>query len=433
MQKETIIHNNRKVTKTTKNNGTISYTQRGVYIGIDVKTGKKVTSSITAKTLRSLDRKIMQARLDFEEKGATLKETLVINNFEELAEAWFTSFVTWVSSQNTINRVRGYLDTYIIPKFGDYRPEEIKSADIQIWVNKLAQQSKKSVQSGDRKSKKGHAKDFGAVIYKLSDIFDFGITNFELSHNPAKTIKIPPKPKSSKKRVMVLLEEELATWLNFLNNLPNTRANRRFKVICDTLLSSALRINELLALTIHDLDFETSEIIVNKTLMWKAGNKKLGIKGEMICKDSAKTDAGNRRVSVPRQILKDLQAFHNEMQSYFKKHNLPTVDLIFPTIYGNYMCDRNERATLKKRLVELGLPDYGFHLFRHTHASLMLNAGVNWKELQIRMGHKSIKTTMDTYAELAPKKKSEAVDIYLKEIAKLTAQQMTTFLTTFSK
>ena len=69
MQKETIIHNNRKVTKTTKNNGTISYTQRGVYIGIDVKTGKKVTSSITAKTLRSLDRKITQAKLDFDSDG----------------------------------------------------------------------------------------------------------------------------------------------------------------------------------------------------------------------------------------------------------------------------------------------------------------------------------------------------------------------------
>ena len=47
MQKETIIHNNRKVIKTIKNNGTISYTQRGVYIGVDVKTGKKVTSSST--------------------------------------------------------------------------------------------------------------------------------------------------------------------------------------------------------------------------------------------------------------------------------------------------------------------------------------------------------------------------------------------------
>mgnify|MGYP003088743817 FL=1 len=421
MQKETIIHNNRKITKTTKNNGIISYTQRGIYIGIDVKTGKKVTSSITAKTLRSLDRKIIQARLNFEEKGSTLKETFVIHTFEELAEAWFTSFVTWVTSQNTINRVRGYLDTYIIPKFGNYKPEEIKPADIQIWVNKLAQQSKKSVESGAKKSKKGHAKDFGAVIHKLSDIFDYGITNFELTHNPARTIKIPPKPKPSKERIMVLHEDDLATWLNYLSNLPNTRANRRFKVICDTLLASALRINELLAMTIHDLDFDNNELTVTKTLMWRAANKKLGIRGEVVCKNSAKTDSGNRKVAVPRKTLEELKDFYNEMNTYFEKHDLPATDLIFPTIYGNYMCDRNERTTLKKRLSELGLPDYGFHLFRHTHASLMLNAGANWKELQIRMGHKSIKTTMDTYAELAPKKKAEAVEIYLKEIAKLTA------------
>jgi len=32
-------------------------------------------------------------------------------------------------------------------------------------------------------------------------------------------------------------------------------------------------------LTINDLDFDANEIIVNKTLMWKAGNKKLAIKG----------------------------------------------------------------------------------------------------------------------------------------------------------
>lgn len=420
MKKEIIIHNNRKVTKTIKNNGTISYTQRGVYIGVDVKTGKKVTSSVTAKTLRGLDRKIIQTRLDFENRGSTFKETLVINNFEELAEAWFISFITWVTSQNTINRVRGYLDTYIIPKFGDYKPDEIKSVDIQIWVNQLAQKSKKSVEAGNKKSKKGHAKDFGAVIHKLSDIFDFGITNFELPHNPARTIKIPPKPKPSQKRIMVLHEEDLSKWLNFLNSLPNTRANRRFKLICNTLLASALRINELLALTIHDIDFKANEILVNKTLMWKAGNKKLGIKGKMVCKNSAKTDSGNRRVAVPRKILEDLKSFHDEMNSYFKRHGLPTVDLIFPTIYGNYMCDRNERATLKKRLTELDLPDYGFHLFRHTHASLMLNAGANWKELQVRMGHKSIRTTMDIYVSLTNKNMHNAVDIYLKEIDKLT-------------
>lgn len=85
------------------------------------------------------------------------------------------------------------------------------------------------------------------------------------------------------------------------------------------------------------------------------------------------------------------------------------------------MCDRNERTTLEKRLESINLPKYGFHLFRHTHASLMLNAGANWKELQTRLGHKSISTTMDTYAELAPKIIQNAVNIFTQKMKELTA------------
>lgn len=150
---------------------------------------------------------------------------------------------------------------------------------------------------------------------------------------------------------MVLHDEDLKYWLSYLEALPNTRANRRFKVICNTLLASALRINELLALEISDLDFETNEILVSKTLMWKSANKKLGIKGEMICKQAPKTDSGYRKVAVPPIIMATLKEFHNEMTAYFEKHSLPQSKLIFPTIYGNYMCDRNERATLKKTLI----------------------------------------------------------------------------------
>lgn len=420
MNKETIQHNNKKVIKTTKQNGEISYSIKGVYIGTDIKTGKRITRTITAKTLKALDRKIVESKIQFEKSGSTIKETIQIGNFESLAEFWFSHFKTWVSSQNTINRVRGYLDTYIIPQFGNYKPEQIEASDIQLWLNRLVKKAKQAIESGKKRAPKGSAKDFGAMAHKMSDIFDFGITNCGLKTNPAKTIKIPPKPKAIKERIMVLHDEDLKLWLAYLDTLPNTRANRRFKIICNTLLASALRINELLALEITDLDFETNEIIVNKTLMWKSANKKLNQKGGIICKNSPKTDAGNRRVAVPISTLEGLREFHQEMSLYFEEHHLPRSKLIFPTIYGNYMCDRNERATLKKRLIELGLPDYGFHLFRHTHASMMLNAGTNWKELQHRMGHKSITTTMDTYAELAPKKKFEAVDIFLDKLQELT-------------
>jgi integrase len=421
MKLETITRNNKKILKKTKSNGEISYSQKGVYLGIDSKTGKQVTTTVTGRTLKILERNLVQVKLDFEKNGSTKKEQLKIEYFWDLAEIWFSSFKTWVTSENTLNRVRGYLDTYIIPRFGDYKPDQIESSDIQIWVNQLAVNAQCSMELGMKRSEKGKAKDFGAVAHKLSDIFDFGITNFGLKTNPAQTIKIPPKPRANRERIMVLHDEDLTKWLTFLHSLSNTRGNRRFKIICDTLLCSALRINELLALTIHDLNFENSEIIVSKTLMWKTANKKLGIKGQVICKPTPKTKSGHRQVPVPLDTLVQLEAFHDEMNSYFDKHDLPESDLIFPTIYGNFMCDRNERATLKKRLTAIGLPDYGFHIFRHTHASIMLNAGANWKELQVRMGHNSITTTMDAYAELAPKKKAEAVNIFLEKLSELSA------------
>lgn len=419
MKKETIVHNDKKITKTIKNDGSVSYSQKSVYLGLDDKTGKPVKTTITAKTLKTLDRKIITTKLDFAKNGSTRKEQVQITTFEDLAEIWFISFKTWVSSENTLNRVRGYLDTYIIPRFGEHKPEKVKSSDIQIWVNELAINAQTSLKAGKKRSEKGRAKDFGAIVHKLSDIFDYAITNFGLEINPAQTIRIPPKPKANKERVMILHDEDLKKWLNLINALPDTRGNRRFKVICDTLLCSALRINELLALTIHDLDFKNSEILVSKTLVWKTANKELKIKGQVICKPTPKTASGFRNVSIPLETLNQLKAFNQEMNNYFKKHGLPKSDLIFPTIYGNYMCDRNERTTLKKRLADAGLPDYGFHIFRHTHASIMLNAGANWKELQVRMGHKSITTTMDIYAELAPKKKADAVNIFLNKIEEL--------------
>lgn len=421
MNIEKIIHKGKTVLKKVKDNGKISYSAKSIYLGLDIKTGKPVKTTVTAKTLRSLDRKIIQAKIDFEESGSTRKETFSIATLSDLAELWFSNYETWVSSDNTLNRVRNYLDTYILPQFGQYQPDKVTSSDIQNWVNELATKSKESVDSGIKRAEKGCAKDFGAIAHKLSDIFDFGITHFELKHNPAQSIKISPKPKSNQKRIMVLHDEDLTIWLNFVDTLPNTRANRRFKVICDNLLASGMRINELLALTIYDLDFESSEILVTKTLVWKNAKPKLGLKGKVVCKNTPKSDSGNRKIAVPYQIIEQLQNFHDEMNLYFKKNGLSKSKLIFPTIYGNYMCDRNERATLKRRLQEVGLPDYGFHLFRHTHASMMLNAGMNWKELQVRMGHKSIKTTMDIYAELAPKNQTQAVDIYLNKIAELTS------------
>jgi integrase len=49
-----------------------------------------------------------------------------------------------------------------------------------------------------------------------------------------------------------------------------------------------------------------------------------------------------------------------------------------------------------------GLGRIGLHTLRHTHATLMLSAGVHPKIVQERLGHSSISVTLDTYSHLLP-------------------------------
>lgn len=74
MKIEKITHNNKKVIKKTKTNGEISYSLKGAYLGLDSKTGKQVTTTITARTLKALDRNLIQAKLNFEKNDSTKRK-----------------------------------------------------------------------------------------------------------------------------------------------------------------------------------------------------------------------------------------------------------------------------------------------------------------------------------------------------------------------
>lgn len=202
-QEEKYVYKGKTLIKTTKSDGSINYTKRGIYLGTDSKTGKKITISITARTLKEFDRKVREAKLNFERNGNTRKEIVQIEKFEDLAIVWFNSYRTLVSSENTLNRVSGYVYNYILPKWGDYIPSQIEASDVQIWLTQMANNARESINSR-MIDKKGKSQEFGAIFHKFSDIFDYGITNFGLKNNPTSTIKVPPRPKKGDERVKVL-------------------------------------------------------------------------------------------------------------------------------------------------------------------------------------------------------------------------------------
>ncbi|MBW9148807.1 tyrosine-type recombinase/integrase [Clostridium sp. CM028] len=59
---------------------------------------------------------------------------------------------------------------------------------------------------------------------------------------------------------------------------------------------------------------------------------------------------------------------------------------------------------------ELGIK-YNFHSLRHTHATILLEGGTVPKDIQERLGHSKIGTTMDTYSHVTLKMKNDTVNI----------------------
>ena len=58
-----------------------------------------------------------------------------------------------------------------------------------------------------------------------------------------------------------------------------------------------------------------------------------------------------------------------------------------------------------------GLPHIRIHDFRHTHASLLVNEGINIQEIARRLGHSDVQMTWNTYSHLYPREEERAVAI----------------------
>ncbi len=66
---------------------------------------------------------------------------------------------------------------------------------------------------------------------------------------------------------------------------------------------------------------------------------------------------------------------------------------------------------------ELGI-NFNFHSLRHTHATMLLESGANLKDIQKRLGHSKLSTTLDTYSHVTNKMKNDTVNILEKAINK---------------
>ena len=102
--------------------------------------------------------------------------------------------------------------------------------------------------------------------------------------------------------------------------------------------------------------------------------------------------AARRTVTLPASLCDELARHLN---------HYPTDDLIFTASEGGPIRWSNfRRRTWKPATEAVGLDGLRFHDLRHSHAALLIAAGEHPKVIQGRLGHASIRTTLDVYGHL---------------------------------
>jgi Site-specific recombinase XerD len=385
------------IKKIIKKDGTIAY-RTNVYLGVDSLTGKKVQTTATAKTRKLCEVKANQAINKFIKNGSTVaREKVSFNNFEALTLSWFDNYKLTVKA-NTIRVTNNFLRVYILPVLGSYKLDKITPMLLQGIVNDWAKNANTAVIKNGKREK-GKCKDYKLLLNIIKRILDYGMQLGAVISNPAIQV-IPPKLKTrTTQKIKYFDSKELKRFLIYLDNLESNIDNQLRVTLYRFLLSTGLRIGEALALNWSDINFNEKTVNINKTIVQT-------LKERDKVQNSPKTKESHRIISFDTDTRKLLKNWKNAQSN----DALSLVDNLIFFYEGHSRTYSNEILILKKHFKKAGVPDIGFHGFRHTHASLLMNNDVNPKEIQARLGHADYSITMNTYSHLAEDKKKDTAE-----------------------
>ncbi|MDI5974781.1 tyrosine-type recombinase/integrase [Amycolatopsis magusensis] len=174
------------------------------------------------------------------------------------------------------------------------------------------------------------------------------------------------------------------------------------------LITTGLRKGEVLGLAWSDIDLDTGEIKVRRTVQRIRGQLRFG---------KPKTPRSRRTVYVGDVVKAALKRHRTLTAERMKGQPRPASDqpgdLVFVTSSGQVVEPRNVNTMLRRILKKAGLGHSRVHDLRHTAATLLLLDGATIREVMEQLGHSSIATTANIYGhvlDVAKRRMAERMD-----------------------
>jgi len=178
----------------------------------------------------------------------------------------------------------------------------------------------------------------------------------------------------------------------FLDSVKDTE----FYPVFYTALFTGMRRFELLAVRWSDVDLNLGSISINRTLHHLADKSFIF--------QPPKTEKSRRQVPLaPSNSI--VLRHHLERQrevGMLMEREINGETLVFCHADGSPLLPHSVSQAWRRLVRKAGFPGIRMHDARHTHATLMLEQGVNWKIISERLGHGSVAMTLDLYAHVSP-------------------------------
>lgn len=225
----------------------------------------------------------------------------------------------------------------------------------------------------------------GAVL----DAVDDGL----IPRDPTRKVIIKGRT-PAKKKIKYLNQFELHTLLKRLT-LDN-KVNWDWFILL--IAKTGMRFSEALAITPNDFDFAHQTVSVSKTWNYKDGGGFAPTKNKSSIR---KIQIDWRVVMQFASLVKDLAA---DEPIFIKKEK----------VYNSTVND-----ILSRYCTKLNIPVISVHGLRHTHASILLYAGVSIASVARRLGHASMTTTQKTYLHVIQELENQDIDLVMRSLSNL--------------
>jgi integrase len=335
-------------------------------------TFERVQRTVTLGPVNSLSEraawKLFQPYLDRVNAATKLPPKSGVT-LEHFVKEWRSSVAVNLKG-STARAAESHLRAHILPKLGSLPLTEINTKAVQGFVAYLASggRSRKTVEN---------------ILLTLSSIlrtaraWDYACGNFSLAD-----ITMPRE--GVKKEQRCFTDEEVGRILS--------AASEPFGTILAVTAVLGLRIGEVLALRVSDVDFSRKIVRVRQSVDAATRNV-----------EGVKSRASSADVPMPSQLEARLRA-------HLAKHEGKT-DLLFVNSRGRpFSANKLREKQLHPLLKRLGIPRGGFHAARHGATSSLLADGVTPAVVQKQLRHSDARITLGIYGHVIGNQQRDAVE-----------------------